>query len=563
MTAAQPAGATSHGLKDWHAIDWRAVNQNVRRLQARIVKAEQEGRRGKVKALQRLLTRSFSGKALAVRRVTENQGKRTAGVDGVTWDTPEQKASAIRALRQHGYQPKPLRRVYIPKKNGKKRPLGIPTMRDRAMQALYLLALAPIAEVRADPNSYGFRPERSTADAIEQCFKALAKANAPEWVLEGDITSCFDRISHDWLLAHIPMEQAVLRAWLKAGFMEQHVLYPTEEGTPQGGIISPTLANLVLDGLERLLRAHFPKREAGRNAKVNLIRYADDFVVTGNTQATLEHEVKPLVEQFLRERGLELSPEKTSITHIEDGFDFLGQHVRKYKAGRRRKLLITPSNKNVKAFLDTVRGVIKTHKTVEAGLLITLLNPIIKGWATYHRHVVSKDVFGFVDDAIYHMIWRWAKRRHPNKPRPWVAKKYFKTRGGDRWVFHGTYEGKAKHLRTAAAIPIERHIKIDGKANPYDPVWEVYFEKRLGVKMVATLRGRRQLMHLWKEQDGICPVCNQKITAMSAWHNHHIIWRSKGGTDTADNRVLLHPTCHAKVHSQGLYVEKPRPTRGE
>ena len=278
MTAAQPAGATSHGLKDWHAIDWRAVNQNVRRLQARIVKAEQEGRRGKVKALQRLLTRSFSGKALAVRRVTENQGKRTAGVDGLTWDTPEQKASAIHALRQRGYQPRPLRRVYIPKKNGKKRPLGIPTMRDRAMQALYLLALAPIAEVRADPNSYGFRPERSTADAIAQCFKALAKANSPEWVLEGDIKSCFDRISHDWLLAHIPMEQAVLRAWLKAGFMEQHVLYPTEEGTPQGGIISPTLANLALDGLERLLRAHFPKREAGRNAKVNLIRYADDFV---------------------------------------------------------------------------------------------------------------------------------------------------------------------------------------------------------------------------------------------------------------------------------------------
>ena len=290
---------------------------------------------------------------------------------------------------------------------------------------------------------------------------------------------------------------------------------------------------------------------------------SDWYVVTGNTQATLEHEVKPLVEQFLRGRGLELSPEKTSITHIEDGFDFLGQHLRKYKAGRRRKLLITPSSKNVKAFLDTVRGVIKTHKTVEAGLLITLLNPIIKGWATYHRHVVSKDVFGFVDDAIYHMIWRWAKRRHPNKPRPWVAKKYFKTRDGDRWVFHGTYEGKAKHLRTAAAIPIERHIKIDGKANPYDPAWEVYFEKRLGVKMVATLRGRRQLMHLWKEQDGICPVCNQKITEMSAWHNHHIIWRSKGGTDTADNRVLLHPTCHAKVHSQGLYVEKPRPTRGE
>lgn len=563
MTAANSAGATSHELTNWHAIDWQQVNQNVRRLQVRIVKAEQEGKRGKVKALQRLLTRSFSGKALAVRRVTENQGKRTSGVDGETWQTPEQKATAIYTLRQHGYRPKPLRRVYIPKKNGKKRPLGIPTMRDRAMQALYLLALAPIAEVRADPNSYGFRPERSTADAIEQCFSMLAKRASPEWVLEGDIKACFDRISHDWLLAHIPLERAILQAWLKAGFMEQHVLYPTEEGTPQGGIISPTLANLALDGLERLLLHHFPKPKAGYNAKVNLIRYADDFVITGRSQEVLEHEVKPFVEQFMRERGLELSQEKTCITHIEGGFDFLGQHVRKYKAGKRRKLLITPSNKNVKAFLDKVRGVIKANKAMEAGKLISILNPIIRGWANYHRHVVSKAIFNSVDDAIYHMIWRWAKRRHPHKPRPWIAKKYFKTQGGDKWVFYGTNEGKVKHLRSATATPIERHVKINGNANPYDPAWEVYFEKRLGVKMTATLRGRRQLMHLWKEQDGICPVCNQKITELSAWHNHHIIWRSKGGPDTADNRVLLHPTCHAKVHSLGLYVEKPRPKRDE
>lgn len=559
MTAASPAGATSHSLTDWHAVNWQAVNQAVRRLQARIVKAEQEGKRGKVKALQRLLTHSWSGKALAVRRVTENQGKRTPGVDGITWKTPEQKATAIHELRQHSYHPQPLRRVYIPKKNGKKRPLGIPTMYDRAMQALYLLALAPIAEVRADPNSYGFRPERSVADAIEQCFKMLAKRAAPEWVLEGDIKACFDRISHTWLLGHVPMEQAILRKWLRAGFMEQHVLYPTDEGTPQGGIISPTLANLALDGLERLLLQRFPKPKNGYNAKVNLIRYADDFVVTGRSQEVLEREVKPLVEHFLRERGLELSQEKTCITHIEDGFDFLGQHVRKYKAGKRRKLLITPASKNVQALLDKIRGIIKANKAMDAGTLISLLNPIIRGWANFHRHVVSKTVFNSVDNAIYHMIWRWAKRRHPNKPRPWVAEKYFKTRGNDRWVFYGTHEGKAKYLRTAAAIPIERHIKINGQANPYDPAWEVYFEKRLGVKMAATLSGRRQLIHLWKAQQGICPVCNQKITEITGWHNHHIIWRSKGGPHTAENRVLLHPTCHAKVHSQGLYVEKPHP----
>lgn len=286
MAIAPAIGAASHTAMDWHATDWQAVHRNVRRLQARIVKAEQAGKPGKVKALQRLLTHSFSGKALAVRRVTENQGKRTPGADGDLWNTPEKKAQAIRALRRRGYKPKPLRRLYIPKKNGKKRPLSIPTMHDRAMQALYLLALVPIAEVRADLNSYGFRPERSTADAIEQCFITLAKRASPQWVLEGDIRACFDRISHEWLLTHIPMDKVVLRQWLKAGYMEQGVLYPTEEGTPQGGVASPTLMNLTLDGLERLLRDRFPKPHTGYNAKVNLIRYADDFV---RHEARYEH----------------------------------------------------------------------------------------------------------------------------------------------------------------------------------------------------------------------------------------------------------------------------------
>jgi RNA-directed DNA polymerase len=563
MTTGSTVGATSHPTGDWHSLDWQQITQQVRRLQARIVQAEQEGRRGKVNALQRLLTHSFSGKAIAVRRVTENRGKRTAGVDGETWKTPAQKTRAIQALRPHGYRPAPLRRLYIPKKNGKRRPLGIPTMRDRAMQALYLLALAPIAETRADPNSYGFRPERSTADAMEQCFITLAKRVSPVWVFEGDIKACFDRISHDWLLAHIPMERAMLQKWLKAGYMEHHVLFPTDAGTPQGGIISPTLANLALDGLEPLLRQHFPKPTSGSNAKVNLIRYADDFVITGATQAVLEHEVKPLVEGFLRERGLELSAEKTRITHIEDGFDFLGQHVRKYKVGAQRKLLITPAKANVKTFLTTIRGIIKTSGARDAGTLISLLNPRIKGWARFHRHVVSKVVFNAVDDAIARTLWRWMKRRHPGKSHHWVQKKYFTTRGDNQWVFTGTYEGTRKRLRSAAAIPIERHVKINGRANPYDRAWEYYFEQRLGIKVEATLRGRRQLLRLWQEQDGLCPICNQKITELTGWHNHHVIWRSHGGTSAAENRVLLHPTCHARVHSHGLSVAKPRPSRGE
>jgi RNA-directed DNA polymerase len=239
MTAALPAGASLHAVVDWHQIDWYAVHQNVRRLQARIVKATQEGRWGKAKALQRLLTRSFSGKALAVRRVTENQGKRTPGADNELWDTPGKKGMAVKTLSTRGYRPQPLRRVYIPKPNGKKRPLGIPTMKDRAMQALHLLALEPIAETTADPHSYGFRPERSTADALVYTHTIFAGKNNAPWVLEGDIRACFDRISHDWLLHHIPMDKQVLQKWLKAGYMEKSALYPTEEGTPQGGPITP------------------------------------------------------------------------------------------------------------------------------------------------------------------------------------------------------------------------------------------------------------------------------------------------------------------------------------
>lgn len=561
-------GADSHEASDWHQINWRQVERNVRRLQTRIAQATQQGKWNKVKALQRLLTHSFSGKAFAVRRVTENTGKRTPGVDRQTWNTPEQKAAAISTLQQRGYHPQPLRRVYIPKSNGKQRPLGIPTMRDRAMQALYLLALAPIAETTADPNSYGFRTARSTADAIEACFIALCKSDRAQWILEGDIRACFDRISHEWLEAHIPLDKAILRKWLKAGYLEDHHFYATQEGTPQGGIISPVLANLALDGLERLLASHYSKSSrAGKRAKVNFVRYADDFIVTGSSQELLEQEVKPLVEQFMRERGLELSPEKTVITHIEEGFDFLGQTIRKYRYGKRAKFFITPAKKNVKAFLLKVRTRIKESRDLTAGELIADLNPLIRGWALYHRHVVSKAVFHAVDHAIFQAIWSWAQRRHRNKTRWWVKDKYFPDDGPNRWVFTGVLkdeEGQIKVVRLLAAshVRIERHTKIRAEANPYDPAWEPYFEKRLDVQMAARLQGKRWLSYLWREQHGLCPVCHQKITRITGWHSHHILWRSKGGRDTAENRVLLHPTCHQQVHSQGLFVGKPRPNTG-
>ena len=563
--AATLAGAPTHPDDEWHSIDWRKVHQNVRRLQVRMVKAAQAGRWGKVKALQRLLTRSFSAKALAVKRVTENRGKRTPGIDGQTWSTPASKAKAINSLQQSGYRASPLRRVYIPKSNGRKRPLGIPTMKDRAMQALYSLALSPIAETLADPNSYGFRLHRSPADAIGQCFICLCSSDSAQWILEADIRSCFDEISQEWLEQHIPIEKAILQQWLQAGYMYQQRFHPTLAGTPQGGIISPVLMNMTLDGLETQLRQAYPRTtRRGQRAKVNLIRFADDFIITGQSHTLLRDEVVPLVQDFLQERGLILSPTKTMITHIEDGFDFLGQHIRRYPNGH---LFIKPSKKAQKVLLDKVRQLIKAHQQTSAGHLISLLNPLIKGWAFYHRHVVSKKTFQRIDDQIFKALWRWAKRRHSNKGKRWIRQKYFKTVDNRHWVFSGEIvrkTGKTRHvyLFKAARLPIQRHRKIVAKANPYDPKWEPYFEKRIEMKMMADWWGRSNLRSLWYEQHGLCPICQQKITRLTGWNLHHIIWRVHGGSNALNNCVLLHPNCHRQVHCLGLKVEKPRPSPG-
>ncbi len=563
--AASLPGASSQIDTSWHAINWRKVHQNVRRLQVRIVKATQEKRWGKVKALQRLLTRSFSGKALAVKRVTENKGKRTAGVDGEKWSSPKDKQTAIERLRQHGYRAQPLRRIYIPKSSGNgKRPLSIPVMLDRAMQALYLLALDPIAETTGDPNSYGFRKNRSTADAIQQSFITLNRKLSAPWILEADIRSYFDTISHQWIEDNIPLEKPILRQWLKAGFVDKGMLHQTDEGVPQGGIISPVIANLTLDGLEAELRSNFPRcYKQGSRTTVHLVRFADDFIITGNSEQQLHDEVQPVVETFLRERGLSLSQDKTCITHIDTGFDFLGQNIRKYQG----KLLIKPSAKNVQALLSKVRAIIKANKAAKAGHLIVQLNPIIRGWAHFHRHVVSKRTFKRVDSEIFKAIWQWAKRRHPHRRREWIRRKYFGASHRSKWQFSGLLtEGKEKPQRVwllrASKIAIQRHTKVRATANPYDPEWESYFEKRIDSRMLRDLRGKERLRRLWLLQRGICPVCRQKITKQSGWHSHHLVWRVHGGSDGIENRVLLHPNCHQQVHSFGLKVEKPRLEKG-
>jgi RNA-directed DNA polymerase len=483
-------GASSRAADMWDQADWTHMEAEVKRLQMRIAKAVREGRWGKAKALQHLLTRSHSGKMLAVKRVTENSGKRTPGVDGRTWLTPAGRWKGMLSLRHRGYRAMPLRRVYIPKSNGKRRPLGIPVMRCRAMQALWKLALEPIAETLADPNSYGFRPERAAADAIEQCFTDLSMRNSAQWLLEGDIRSCFDNFSHSWFLKHIPMDKAVLRRWLEAGYVDEGLLFETRAGTPQGGVISPVIANMALDGLEAAVHASAGgSQRARRKAKLNVVRYADDFVVTCASKDVLESQVLPVIRRFLADRGLELSDEKTRITHIREGFDFLGQNVRKYGD----QLLTKPAKKSIKSLLDKVRSIVKGNANATQEALIRQLNPVIRGWAMYHRHSAAKATFSSIDSHIWHMLFRWALRRHTTKGARWVLRRYFRPRGKQSWVFatRGSADGNtgSVELFRAPTLAVRRHVKIPGAANPFDPEWTGYLTRRRAAKRSVNLFG--------------------------------------------------------------------------
>lgn len=459
----------------WNQIDWKKAEEQVNRLQIRIVKATLEQKWRLVKRLQYLMTNSFYAKALAVKRVTTNKGKNTPGIDGVLWKTNEEKVKAVAELNCQTYHAKPLKRVYIEKFGKKeKRPLGIPTMSDRAIQALQLLALEPVAETTADRISFGFRKYRSPEDAREYAFSVLSRRDSPQWILEGDIKSCFDKISHQWMLENLPTDKRILKEFMKCGYIERGRLFPTAEGSPQGGVISPTYANMVLDGLEPMIldvywRSRVKKTFSVKyNAhKVHVVRFADDFIVTASDRESLEN-IKQMIEVFLLERGLTLSKEKTVITHIDKGFDFLGWNFRKFKG----KLIIKPSHKSMCKITQKISSIIKDNRTAKQEDLIRKLNEVIIGWANYHHSACAKKSYSTIDHRTWEMLWKWAKRRHPNKSKRWIVNRYWKTHKGRKW----TFKSDKNILFLMMDMPIVRRGQMALNKNPF--LDKEYFEHR-------------------------------------------------------------------------------------
>lgn len=543
-------------MDEWKNIPWKKVEREVFKLQKRIYQASQQGDRKKVHKLQRLLMTSQAGRQLAVRRVTQdNAGKKTAGVDGVRSLTPRQRMRLSRTLKVDG-RAQPVRRTYLPKPGTmERRPLGIPTMQDRATQALVKLALEPEWEAKFEPNSYGFRPGRSCHDAIEAIFKFVSKG--AKWVLDADIAKCFDRIEHGPLLEKVnttPTLRRQLKAWLSAGMMEGGELFPTPAGTPQGGCISPLLCNIALHGLEEALVQKFlPQRRHGFYMP-SLIRYADDFVVLHRDRAVVEQSQR-FISEWLKPMGLELKPQKTRIVHTLEphetgpGFDFLGFQIRQFPVGRTHsarstngerlgfKTIIKPSKPSVARHIQKLRQTVHSYRSAEQDRLIGALAPKIVGWCAYFSTAVCHQVFRKVQGVLFAMLFAWATRRHSGKGKKWVADKYWRHNDGMGWVFQA--RGSELRLPLHARTPTRRHVKVAGRRSPYDGDW-VYWSTRLGRE--PTTSGR--VARLLKAQGGACMECGLFFRKGDRMEVDHRLPRAHGGTGARDNLQLLHRHCH-------------------
>ncbi len=475
---------------DWDSIQWDTPKRHVRRLQERIFRATRDKNWAKVKNLQKFLVRSHSARLLAVRRVTqENKGKYTPGIDGQIYATSMTRSELVEDVRQTNifkYKCKPLKRVYIPKSSGDKRPLGIPTVKDRVMQMLVKLALEPEWEARFEARSYGFRPGRRCMDAIWQIwnsFRAFKTVRPSEWVLDADISGCFDNINHDTLLKRVPVFRETVKRWLKSGIIEFGKYFQTKSGTPQGGIISPLLANIALDGMERLFGAEnskgnytSPSNRRGENNKLNLIRYADDFVVIAPSRERIINYVLPTLQTFLKERGMELNEAKTKIVHRDDGFDFLGFNIRQYHSKARSVCLAKPSKKAVKRHLEHIKTLISKNMQMKADELISKLNPIIRGWANYYCYSNAKETFNYIDYRIWKMLWQWCLRRHKDKGKQWIRHRYFMNLDNRSWIFGERKENVLLFCRSFQAGV--KYTPVKGYNSPYNASLHEYWSKR-------------------------------------------------------------------------------------